>query len=229
MKTYYGIGNKKGSATAKLLLYKKNRGRPAERNISDAESEKSRFRLAKYIAIKELSLLYEKAYAELGEAAAMIFYIHQMMLEDLTFTDNVCTIIDEKMINSEAAVYDTGVYLADIFDGLDDGYIRARQADVFDICERVISILKNESRSFPLLTEPSVIASDDLSPSELLLPKRQLMAGIVLTCGSSNSHTAILADKMNIPMIVSLNTDVETLQDGISVHIDSDNGTLSYE
>lgn len=227
MKTYYGTGNHKGSISAKLMLYSKHNGIPEQRIISDAESEKSRFRLARYIAVKELALLYEKAYSELGESAAMIFYIHQMMLEDDTFSDTVCSIIEKKMCCSEAAVYDTCLELAKVFDNLDDGYISQRRADVFDICERVIAILKNESRSFPILTEPSIIVSDDLSPSELLLPKRDFVAGIVLFSGNNNSHTAILAEKMNIPLITSIKAHCSDFTKGALATLNSDNGTIT--
>lgn len=227
MKIYHGIGNKKGTATAKPILYTKHRGRPEIRTISDAESEKSRFRLAKYIAVKELALLYEKAYAELGESAAMIFYIHQMMLEDDAFTDSVCSIIDTKMLSSETAVYDTCLELAGLFDNSGNNYISQRRSDVFDICERVIAILKNESRSFPILTEPSIIVADDLSPSELLLPKRELIAGIVLFSSSENSHTAILAKKMDIPMLTSVDINDDIFPENIEIEINSDEGTLA--
>lgn len=227
MKTYHGIGNNNGSAKAKLMLYTKKSGRPDVRLITDAESEKSRFRLAKYIAIKELALLYEKAYAELGESAAMIFYIHQMMLEDDTFTDSVCSIIDREMLNSEVAVYDTCLNLAGMFDNSGDSYISQRRSDVFDISERVIAILQNESRSFPILTEPSIIVADDLSPSEILLPNRNFIAGIVLFSSSENSHTAILAEKMKIPMLTAVDISYDTLSGGITATLDSNLGTLS--
>ncbi|MEE0944829.1 MAG: phosphoenolpyruvate-utilizing N-terminal domain-containing protein [Clostridia bacterium] len=226
MKIYHGIGNKKGTATAKPMLYSKLHGKPEIRTILDAESEKSRFRLAKYIAVKELALLYEKAYAELGESAAMIFYIHQMMLEDDTFTDSVCSIIDNKMYSSEAAVYDTCLKLAGMFDNSGDSYISQRRLDVFDICERVIAILNNESRSFPILTQPSIIVADDLSPSELLLPKREFIAGVVLFSTSENSHTAILANKMDIPMLTSVNINGDAIPENTEIKIDAQEGIL---
>lgn len=229
MKKYYGIGNKNGSVTAKIKVYTKNIGRPSSRTVTDSDSEKSRFRLAKYIAVKELALLYEKAYAELGESAAMIFYIHQMMLEDDTFTDRVCSIIDTRLVNAETAVYDTCIELAEVFNSLDDSYISERRTDVFDICERVIAILQNESRSFPILSEPSIIVADDLSPSELLLPKREFIAGIVLFSSSNNSHTAILADKMKIPMLTRVDSHPSIIASNITATLDSDNGVITTE
>ncbi|MBQ7793086.1 MAG: hypothetical protein IJ366_01065 [Clostridia bacterium] len=229
MKTYYGTGVGNSSVSGKLVHYSRTNGVPEARSIADTESEKSRFRLAKFIAVGELKCLYEKTLAELGESAAMIFYIHQIMLEDDTYTDMVCSIIDGRKINAERAVYDTCSTLAGVFEGLDDGYMRERRADVWDISERVIAILKSDSRSYPVLSEPSIILSDDLSPSELLLPEKELITGIVLTKGSTNSHTAILALKMNIPMLVNVDLTGDTLANGTAVTIDTDKGVLIIE
>ena len=80
-----------------------------------------------------------------------------------------------------------------------------------------------------MLSEPSIILSDDLSPSELLLPEKELITGIVLTKGSTNSHTAILALKMNIPMLVNVDLTGDTLANGTAVTIDTDKGVLIIE
>ncbi len=226
MKTYYGTGVGNGSASGKIINYSPPDGIPDTRSVSDTESEKSRFRLAKFIAEKELSNLYKKALSELGENAAVIFDIHKIMLQDDTYSDMVSSIIDSRKINAERAVYDTATTLAGLFEGLDDVYMRERRADVWDISRRVIAILASDSRSYPNLSEPSVILSEDLSPSELLLPKRKNIQGIVLTAGSINSHTAILAEKMNIPMLVRLDLKGDDIKDGAIAALDAKRGTM---
>ncbi len=227
MNTYKGIGVGKGSVTGKITNYAPIRGTPKQRTISDTESEKSRFRLAKFIAEKELSNLYKKALAELGETAAMIFDIHKIMLQDDTYTDMVCSFIDDKKINAERAVYDTASTLSGVFEGLDDVYMRERRADVWDISRRVIAILSSDSRSYPKLSGPSVILAEDLTPSELLLPKRRNIQAVVLTRGSTNSHTAILADKMEIPLRVKVDLRGDSIKDGTAVKIDAKEGTMT--
>ncbi len=226
MKTYYGTAVGTDNVKGKIFNYSPPDGVPEIRNISDTESEISRFRLAKFIAEEELVRLYSKVLAELGESAAMIFYIHQIMLQDDTYTDMVCSIIESRKINAEYAVYDACNTLAGVFEGLDDGYMRERRADVWDISMRVIAILKSDSRSFPILSEPSIILSKDLSPSELLLPKKGDIIGIVLSEGSQNSHTAILANKMSIPMLINVDLSGDIIDDGTIVTIDTDKGIM---
>ncbi len=226
MKIFKGAAVSGKTAVGKSRFYKKTKEKPIERPISDTESEKSRFRLAKYIAVKELALIYEKAYSELGEAAALIFHIHQLMLDDISFSDKVCSIIENQKINAEAAVYKAAQELYQIFDSLENIYMKERRMDIIDISERVILILKNESRSFPILDSPTIIIADDLSPSELLLPKKEFISGIALLHGSEKSHTAIIASKMNIPMIINLDLSENFIPDGEMVEIDGENGEL---
>ncbi len=227
MKIYNGIGVGKNSAKGKIINYSAHCGVPSEKKISDTASEKSRFRLAKFIAEKELSNLYKKALSELGETPAMIFDIHKMMLQDDTYTDMVSSIIDSRRINAERAVYDTASTLSKLFEELDDGYMRERRTDVWDISRRVIAILASDSRSYPKLSEPSVILSENLTPSELLLPKRRNILAVVLTQGSQNSHTAILAEKMGIPLLVKLDLKCDTIEDGTIAEIDCEKGTMT--
>ncbi len=55
------------------------------RHIEDVEQEMARFEQGRKLALQQLQELYEKALKDVGEANAMIFEVHQMMLEDLDF------------------------------------------------------------------------------------------------------------------------------------------------
>ncbi len=226
MRKHSGICVCGGCAFAKTNTYKRMSGIPQMRQISDIISEQSRFKLARYIAVKELSLLYERAYTELGRSAAMIFYIHQLMLDDETFTDSVCSIIEGKKVNAEYAVYETCRMLANVFKDLDSGYMRERHADIYDVSERVIAILQNESQSFPTIKTPSILICRELSPSEILLPPHGMITGLVMTHGDPDSHASILAKKMQIPTLCHLGEDFEFPQDGTPAFLDADNCEL---
>ncbi len=54
-------------------------------HIESSDDEIARFESARQQTISELGMLYDKALAEVGEANAMIFQIHQMMLDDLDY------------------------------------------------------------------------------------------------------------------------------------------------
>ncbi len=54
------------------------------------------------------------------------------------------------------------------------------------------------------LSEPCIVISDDLSPSEAALMNRKLVLGFATDVGSKTSHTAIMARSLQVPAIVGL-------------------------
>lgn len=223
MNTYNGICACPGRAKGKISLYTHPRTEAPSCQVIDILAEQSRFKLARYIAVKELSVLCERAHEELGESAAMIFHIHQLMLDDDTFTESVCGIIESKHICAEAAVSETADTLTSLFSEMSDGYMSARGADIRDICDRVNAILSSASTPHPKLQSPAIIVAKELSPSELLLTNRQFILGLALTAGAANSHASILTRKMNIPTLCELKIDTPLI-DGTYAELDADNG-----
>ena len=71
-----------GVAIGRISLYRRRDNIIKRYHIDDTEAEIGRFKTAKAEAIRQLKDLYEKAVVEVGEANAMIFDIHQMMLDD---------------------------------------------------------------------------------------------------------------------------------------------------
>ena len=125
-----------------------------------------RFQEAKAEGIRQLKELYEKSIADVGEANAMIFEIHQMMLEDLDYIESIENIIRSQKVNAEFAVATTADNFAQMFAAMDDAYMQGRAADVKDVSERVLDILCGVSEGIKQTDEPSIIAADDLAPSE---------------------------------------------------------------
>ncbi len=78
-----------GVSIGKLMFYKRNEKIIKERISDDADAEWKRFEDAKGTAVDQLKELYEKALEDVGEANAMIFEIHQMMLEDLDYLESI--------------------------------------------------------------------------------------------------------------------------------------------
>ena len=74
--------------------------------ITDVDAELARFEEAKAKAMEQLKRLYEKALRDVGEEEAMIFDVHQMLLDDLDYNESITNIIKEEKMNAEYAVYD---------------------------------------------------------------------------------------------------------------------------
>lgn len=215
-----------GVAIGKLSIYKRNEQQIKRYKIEDAQAEIARFEEARESSKLQLQGLYEKALKEVGEANAMIFEVHQMMLDDLDYLDSIHNIISSQAVNAEYAVATTADNFATMFLAMDDDYMRERAADVKDISERVINVLSGNSNGAVASDEPMIILADDLAPSETVQLDKDKVLGFVTVNGSTNSHTAILARTMNIPAIIQADIELDESYDGQLAVVDGHTGTV---
>lgn len=213
-----------GIAIGKIELFKKEQQSVRRYTIDDIDSELKRVNLAKGKTISQLKTLYEKALIEVGESGAMIFEIHQMMLEDQDYLDSIDNIIKNQKVNAEYAVAVTADNFADMFAAMDDEYMQARAADVKDISERLITVLKGKDNDMSQSEEPIILAADDLSPSETVQMDKSKILAFITKYGSANSHTAILARTMGIPALIGV--DYADDINGKTAIVDGINGKL---
>ena len=215
-----------GVSIGKIAFYKRNDQQIKRQHIDDTAGEVKRFEDAKATAVSELQELYEKAIRDVGEANAMIFEIHQMMLEDLDYIESITNIITSEEVNAEYAVGTTADNFAAMFSAMDDAYMQGRAADVKDVSERIINILSGAEKAAFNWDEPVIIAADDLAPSETVQLDKDKVLGFATMYGSSNSHTAILARTMNIPAIIGMGEELKAEYDGCFAVIDGFDGKI---
>ncbi|MDE6957319.1 MAG: phosphoenolpyruvate--protein phosphotransferase, partial [Lachnospiraceae bacterium] len=78
-----------GIAIGKIAFYKRNEIQIKRNHVDNVEKEVKRFEAAKAEAKEQLQELYKKALEDVGEANAMIFETHHMMLEDLDYVESI--------------------------------------------------------------------------------------------------------------------------------------------
>lgn len=218
-----------GVSIGKIIFYKRSEKSIKRTRVDDVDAEWQRFQDAKNIAVSQLKGLYDKALEDVGEANAMIFEIHQMMLEDLDYLESIENIIRTQAVNAEFAVATTADNFSQMFAAMDDAYMQGRAADVKDVSERVLDILCGVDEGVQEMTEPCIIAADDLAPSETVQLDKEKVLGFATMYGSANSHTAILARTMNIPAVIGLGESLLPEYDGKMAVIDGFTGTLYIE
>ncbi len=215
-----------GVEIGKIAFYKRNERQVRRWRVEDTDAEVKRFEDAKATALSELQELHAKAIKDVGEENAMIFEMHQMMLEDLDYIESIVHIITGQEVNAEYAVSTTADNFAMMFSSMDDAYMQGRAADVKDISERVLNVLSGAGKSGVVTDVPVIVAADDLVPSETVQLDKEMVLGFATMYGSSNSHTAILARTMNIPAIIGLGEALKPEYDGAFAIIDGFDGKI---
>ena len=215
-----------GVAIGKIQFYKRNEITIKRTRVEDVEAEVERFRNAKAKTLELLKGLYEKALEDVGEANAMIFEAHQLMLEDPDYVESIENIIRTQDVNAEYAIGATADNFAAIFEAMDDAYMQGRAADVRDVSERLLQALSSQNETVMVMDEPVIIAADDLVPSETVQLDKEKVLSFVTMYGSANSHTAILARTMNIPAVIGLGEALKEEYDGKVAIVDGVDGKV---
>lgn len=227
MKTFHGTGVYGAIAIGSASIFKRQDKGVRREKIDDVAGELKRVEAAKEKAIAQLSEIYDKALAEVGETHAQIFEIHMMMIEDDDYNESIQNIIKTQSVNAEYAVAATSDNFSEMFASMDDAYMQARASDVKDISNRIIACLTNEEEQSGAADEKMIICADDLAPSETVSLDKERVLAFVTAFGSSNSHTAILARNMNIPAIINVGADfLKALKDGVKIIVDGHKGDI---
>lgn len=226
MQVFLGRGVNGGIAIGRLYIFKKEDKIVEYHQVKDATLEINRYEKAKEKTIENINVMYEKTKQEIGEEEAMIFDAHRMMVEDPQFSQSVIGLIQSQLINAEAAIDQTARQFIEIFSSMEDEYMRARAADIADVSKKLIESLKDEAVAGITLTEPSIILTSDLMPSETVSLDKAKVLGFILQKGSMNSHTSILARTMGVPAMIDTTMDLNPSYDGKLVILDGIEGKV---
>ena len=221
-----GKGVSSGVGAGPLYFYQRAQTEIPRYTVEDTDAEWHRFKGAQTGAVEQLGDLAEKARAEAGDEAAMLFETHQMMAEDLDYEEAIEQRITEEKMNAEAAIADTAEQFAAMFEAMDDTYMQARAADVKDVSRRLLDILSGAVAGGIASDVPVILAADDLAPSETVQLDKSKILGFITAGGSGSSHTAILARTMGIPAIVGVGGALKAEYAGRPVIIDGATGNV---
>lgn len=222
-----GLGVSPGIGIGKAFIIDKGPINIIKNYVNDAEKELDRLMTAFETAKEQLKELYISSIDELGEKEAQIFKSHEMMLEDDTFISDVENRIKEEGVNAEFALNETSNVYIEMFQNIEDEYLRERSEDIKDVMNRVIRILMGiTSVDFSHLEENSIIVAKDLTPSDTAQIDRTKVAAMITEMGGKTSHAAIIARIMGIPTVVGLNNIIDKIKAGDTVICDGRTGKV---
>ncbi len=224
-----GKGVSRGVIKGTLYFFDNNTAKVDFRNVEDQEAEKKRLLKAQEKSIEQLNELVGSCRDKAGDDSAVLFETHAMFVEDEDYKECILSVMEEKRCNAEYAVEQAGERFADMFEAMDDAYMKARAADILDVSHRIINNLMGITESGIASDTPVVLAADDLAPSETIQLDKSKILAFVTKGGSSNSHTAILARTMGIPAICGLGDNLKSEYAGRLAYIDGETGRLVLE
>ena len=203
-----------------IRVQKRNLG-----NKEEVEAELDRFRAALAHTRVELEQISDQV-SDIIEGRQLI-EVHILLLNDPSMISDVENRIRNEQVSAEYAVSKALYDVLERFSLMKDPYIRSRSIDIKDVGKRIMAnLMGTEQEALQNLTNPVVLVSRDLDPSQTAGLSRKQLLGIVTDLGGSTSHTAILARSMGIPAVVALKDVAEYVVPGQTVIIDGIHGNV---
>lgn len=222
-----GTGASPGIAMGKVLILQNKELIIKKNIINDVEIEKSRFLKAIESSKVELSKIKDKALKELGEEKADIFEAHLMVLEDPELISSTLNKVEGEKLNVEFCFKAVTTEFIDLFEAMDNEYMRERASDIKDVSQRLLRhMLGIASVDLSVLNEEVLLVSNDLTPSETATMDKEKVLGFLTNIGGRTSHTAIMARSLEIPAVVGLKNITATVNDSDYIIIDGDSGKV---
>jgi phosphotransferase system enzyme I (PtsI) len=229
MKTLKGIGGSKGYAAGTAVVKRSGAAEPAKYSISDPAAEEERFRKAQDVCETRLTELETKAASDIGAAEAEIFGAYKMILRDEAFFKKALDRSKSESVNIEYAIHEECSNVVSMFAAMADEYLKARAADIENVCNEIILQLSGAGGDFALETSrlnDVIVVAVDLTPAETVRMDKARIRGFVTEKGGITSHTVILAKALGIPAIVGVEGLTGKIGSGDRLLIDAFEGTV---
>jgi len=231
--TIPGTGISRGIAIGKVHRLERDEIEVHETAIPKhlIENEVARFRRAVRSARQQLKAIRNSIPASTPADITDFIDTHLLMLEDSMLTAAPIDLIRDNQCNAEWALKSQRDALAQVFDEMDDPYLRTRKDDVNHVVNRILRILIGKSGHAEAQHDNeqlrgAIVVAHDLTPAETALLHHQGIAGFVTESGGPLSHTAILARSLGIPAIVGTHVTPQQIRDGDTVILDGSRGLL---
>ncbi len=201
---------------------------PRTRITQDTQEEEvGKFKRALDITRSELLQIKSNLADKMGEDHARIFDAHLLILDDVMVIEDTEALIRTEGYNAAWALKDTISKVVASFSNIGDEYLKERSVDILDVKRRVLrKLLGVEGEKVLNPSDPSIIVSHQLSPSETAQLDRRVVLGYATDLGGRTSHTAILARSQGVAAVVGLEDTSPLIETGDTLILDGNCGTI---
>ena len=223
------LGNKVGNGLALGKVYIINTKIPelkVQKLTTDEELTKEKE------ALKEVLNSVVKDYEELetnavSEDIKQLCNFYKILLNSKSLITSMEEVIDEEKCNKLNAITKVMKRKAEELSLVDNAYLKERSKDIEDVTNKLIrKALGIKEVDLSILTEDTILVSEEIPPSVLLSNNIDHVKGIVSEIGGKTSHVAILASTLGIPSVFGIKEISKTLTDGELIYVNGNEGFI---
>ncbi len=228
----HGTGASRGIAIGNVHIIEQDQPDIPEYEIDhdQVETEIRRLDEALTSAKQQLRAIRDQIPASTSADIASFIDTHLLMLEDAALSQEPKRLISRLKYNAEWALKVQRDTLVNVFEEMDDPYLRTRRDDVDHVVNRIQRALLEYT---PLGDEVHdsrlkgcIILAEDLTPADTVLMQHQGILAFATEHGGPTSHTAILARSLGIPAIIGLHQARRYINEDDLIILDGVRGTI---
>ncbi|MBI2118073.1 MAG: phosphoenolpyruvate--protein phosphotransferase [Elusimicrobia bacterium] len=231
-KLFHGIAASPGIGVGKIFLLEKEELIIVKKEIKkeDLKKEVLRFEKALNNTKKEMAENKEEMLKLLGKTHARLADAYLLILEDPILTTDIEKQILKERINAEFAIERALEKVMHAFETMEDDYFRERMNDIVEVSQKIIRhLLGKKRKGLAEMTEESIVVAHNLLPSDTIALKTDLIKGFAIDVGGKTSHTALLAQSLEIPAVVGLKEITSNTEAGQKMIVDGNQGIVIIE
>jgi phosphotransferase system enzyme I (PtsI) len=222
-----GIGVSPGISIGKAYVLRQRKEVASGVLLSDEAAilqEIAQYREAVKSSVEEVQQLFDTVVEEERD----ILEVQLELLQDPQLENDVLARISSDKITARDAVLVVIGIAMQLFEQIEDEYLKARAADVQDAGNRIVRHLSGSAASLISSSddEPLIIIAEDLSPSDTIGMDRNKVFGFATQSGGKTSHVAIVARLRGLPAVVGCGSELDGIVDGDLVILDGSHGLV---
>jgi phosphotransferase system enzyme I (PtsP) len=195
---------------------------------ADLGQEQRRLADAMDAARDELQRLSQRISALVGEEHGAILQGQLMIMQDGTIEEDLKVCLSSGA-TAESALLETLDKYAAAFQKLTNPYFQERVYDIKDVFRRVLWHLRPRASGEEPGCERLVLVSRDVSVMDLFSVDLDRLAAVVAEQGGPQSHAAILARSLGIPMVAQVPELIREVRSGRLLRVDGGQGDVCMD
>lgn len=203
-----------------------------ERRLAPEEVEGEVQRLLEAIAATrtELTGLREQLQGALAQEIGEFLDLHALLLDDPELTAGLTGLIRTGLYSAGYALKLQHDRLIAVFEEMDDPYLRSRREDIDHVLGRVQAALQRDLDGSDIIgLAGEVLITDSVAPAELAQLSERGVVAVLVSQGSTLSHSAIMARSLGLPMLIVSVEVLGIIPDGAALMVDAGRGEIIVE
>lgn len=228
MSKYSGIAVSSGVSIGKAYLLDRSKVCIIKRSLEPSEipGEITRLREAIQMSKDQLRDIKQRA-SSVAQKYSIILDTYTLLLEDDLLVNETIDYIKEDRINAEWALSRTLDKFTNLFNNINDDYLKGKRDDLDLVVHGVIkNLIGHHQESLVDIDEPVVIITHALSPSDTIMMNKTFILGMATEAGGKTSHVGIFASALGIPAVVGVSNLTQYVNSGDMVIVDGLDGEV---